>query len=158
VALLASVLEPVLDLDDSPRGRQRAADVRDLIDQVLAEMSREADLSHAWLQVASAPELVDSEEPDAPESYRYDVLAILDYSLRAALLDDPRWAPQGLARFEDSLYFLQQATGAMDSDLARELIGQIASSIESEGGALATDAPPVEGARAAVRDLVAFTR
>ncbi len=155
VGLLAWMLSPVMRLDESRHGSERNAIVHDLLDQTLRGIDSPEAVDKTLSLVQGTEELMAIDEPDPPMSYRTDVVVLLECALKTAQDPESRWLREGVARFEDSLYFLQQAANSTTQDLAGRLTRHAADWLASSDGANARVAlSALAGSQSDVASLV----
>lgn len=159
LALLAWLLEPVVEMDQSPRGRERGHEIRRLVHSVLASVDTAADWRDLRMSVMDDPDYAGYSEPEPPASYRSDILAVLDSAVRAALSSDRRWLSEGIAAVTDSLYFVQQRADDRSTDLSEMLVHEAERGVSvwsSDGKEAALGS--LEPARSRVAEVVGAAR
>lgn len=122
---LAWVLGPILSLDATAVGQRASSEIEQLVNETWQLLISNADTRDLELRVRDRDE-VDAQELEAPASYRSDLLNVLQFGLRSARTQDPRWLASALAMGQDSLYFLQQEAGQTQDDHGAAIIDGVA--------------------------------
>ncbi|MBM7518640.1 hypothetical protein [Nocardioides nitrophenolicus] len=148
---LAWALEPVLSLDTSPIGRRAASEVKQLVAETWQVVGTDDDARDLELRVRDRDELV-GVDLDVPESWRSDLLNVLQFGLRCARTRDERWLVSALAACQDLLYFLQQAAGESGNEAGEWVIDSVADWARADVW-LSDYSTALSGVRSRIEDL-----